>query len=652
MKIIVANDEGVTTAEIDPREMEKDGHYEFPCGCRFRIAEGDIKGQHKSIEYDLEGVSLDCPATWDLIGSGRTRGIFQLESPLGRGWAKKLKPENMEHLAALTAILRPGCLKSKNSDGISMTELYCQRKNGVSEVTYEIPALSPILGATYGILCFQEQSMQIARDLAGFDLREADQLRKSIGKKQADLMAKTKKLFLDKAKGHGVITDDEANTIFDGIEKSASYSFNASHAYAYATNTYWSAHWKAHFPLYFYTAYLYYAKEKADSLKEMRQLISDAKYFGIEVTPPRFSELREHFGLDTEGVRITFGLADVRGIGEKAVSKIREAAGDRVDSVGDFTWYEFLTGFADQCGAGVVRRMIEVGAMRDMPLHRQRMLAEFDAWDRLTDKEQEGVRTLSEPVHQWEIVKEEYQEEEPKYSPKAMKAYREAVANQTSPAPEHPPSIGTKLVKKSRTVVDDQGKPLKEISRDASGAPIVLDEAREASNLEDALRSILARPGALMKTRVPKVQSLLEMLEKPPFKLEDTPSWIAKVEEENLGLPISCSPVEAADRSIVNCSVKRYHEGWEPRGDALIVLGVEVQEVNEREVMNGDNRGRKMARLIVADETGVLEEVVCFPDSWDEYRCVLARAGSLVALGGKRSYKDRQSFFVDKVWEL
>ena len=132
-------------------------------------------------------------AVWDLICDGRTKGVFQLESSLGRHWSKQVRPRSIKELAALISLIRPGCLKAKDANGKSMTQVYVDRKSNKEPVTYPDEALKESLSETYGVLVYQEQSMKIAQRLAGFDLKEADALRKAIGKKKAGLMEEVKK---------------------------------------------------------------------------------------------------------------------------------------------------------------------------------------------------------------------------------------------------------------------------------------------------------------------------------------------------------------------------------------------------------------------------------------------------------------------------
>lgn len=161
------------------QEKNKD-KYRFDCGCEFDIIGecDDLSGIPK-LDVDMEKINFDCPATWYMI-TNHPKGVFQLESSLGKQWTKKLMPENLEHLSALGSVLRPGCLQSVDENGVSITEHYCRRKNGLEETEYFHDALRPILKDSFAQCIYQEQSIQIATDIAGFDLQEADNLRKCI----------------------------------------------------------------------------------------------------------------------------------------------------------------------------------------------------------------------------------------------------------------------------------------------------------------------------------------------------------------------------------------------------------------------------------------------------------------------------------------
>lgn len=201
--------------------------YRFDCMCEWPILEGrPHRGEIPALDFDIQKASLSCPATWALLGRGETKGLFQLESSLGRHWTKRLKPEALNHLGALGATLRPGCLKAMTDKGVSMTDLYCLRKNGHEPVEQYHPVIDSILAPTYGVLVYQEQSMAIAKEVAGFTLQEADGLRKAIGKKLASEMSKIRTMFLEGAKQAGVLTPEQAEEVFSWIQKSQRYSFN------------------------------------------------------------------------------------------------------------------------------------------------------------------------------------------------------------------------------------------------------------------------------------------------------------------------------------------------------------------------------------------------------------------------------------------
>ena len=186
---------------------------EFACGCSF-----DIVDNHIIYNPDIETLPLSCEATWDMICEGNTKGIFQLESQLGQSMSERVKPRTIEELSDLIAIIRPGCMEAI-VDGKSLTQHYIDRKHGIDPVEYFHDALKPILSSTYGILVYQEQALLIARDIGGFDLQEADILRKAIGKKNVSLMTTLRKQFIDKAEKKGTVTKNQAKEIFGWIEK-------------------------------------------------------------------------------------------------------------------------------------------------------------------------------------------------------------------------------------------------------------------------------------------------------------------------------------------------------------------------------------------------------------------------------------------------
>ena len=339
--------------------------YKFDCGCEIEITDEAIKDNDglPGMFIDYENIPENCPATWQLIQSGHTKGVFQLETNLGRKWAKELAPRSLTEVAALVSLIRPGCLRAI-VDGKSMTQHYCDRKNVGDEVKYFHPALEPILRETYGVLTYQEQSMRIAQEIAGASLQEADVLRKAIGKKKADIMAKVKPDFIKGCVETGVVNEEEAEEIFSWIQESQRYSFNKSHGISYGLMGYWSAYVKAHFPYHFYTSWLYYSHEKMDPQEEMQLLISDARYFNIEVRPPSLDHVFQgdvgHFALYNNCVY--FGVGDIKRIGESLVSKIVDNVRLVEDKLGrtikTWTWSDFLIHFSDSVSSVAVNGLI------------------------------------------------------------------------------------------------------------------------------------------------------------------------------------------------------------------------------------------------------------------------------------------------------
>ena len=330
---------------------------------------------------------------WDLICEGRTKGVFQLESQLGRSWAKKAKPRNINDLAALISLIRPGCLKAI-TDGKSMTQHYCDRKSNKDPISYPDDSLKEILEETYGVLVYQEQSMMIAQKLAGFDLGDADALRKAIGKKKAGLMEEVKTAFLSGTKKKDLITVEVAEEIFSWIEKSNRYAFNKSHAVSYAINAYWSAYCKYHKTVPFYVSYLNHSDRKPDSQKELKELIVDAKLSDIEVYPPRLQHLHTNFFAD--GNKIYFGISHIKNVGSKECEKIEEISSQA--NISGYNWMDVLTKVIHKgrLNKRAAISLISVGAFtgENNTRDREEMLYEFDSWKDLTAREQEYIANI------------------------------------------------------------------------------------------------------------------------------------------------------------------------------------------------------------------------------------------------------------------
>jgi DNA polymerase-3 subunit alpha len=287
------------------------------------VIENAIKLANRKLPADQqivrEKIPLDDPATYELISSGDTAGVFQMESSGFTEMVMRMKPSCFEDVIAAGALYRPGPLDQKLEDGRTMVDVYIDRKHGREKVTYPHPALEPVLKDTYGVIVYQEQVMQIAQVLAGYSLGGADLLRRAMGKKKADEMAKQRALFLDGARKRGV-DEKVASGVFDLMEKFAQYGFNKSHSAAYGLITIHTAWLKAHHPVEFMAALLTSEKDNTDKVVAH---IAEARDAGIEVLPPDINESQLAFGV-VEG-KIRFGLGAIKGVGESAIEAILEA---------------------------------------------------------------------------------------------------------------------------------------------------------------------------------------------------------------------------------------------------------------------------------------------------------------------------------------
>jgi DNA polymerase-3 subunit alpha len=358
-------------------------YYTFDCGCKFPLDKHDGESIPRiNFSPYIDNIDLACNRTWELIGSGNTKGCFQLESRLGQSMAKKLKPNNIEQLSALIAILRPGCLEALR-DGKSVSNHYIDKKNGSESIDYFHPSLEHILKETYGEMIYQEQAMQISQEIAGFDLQEADVLRKAIGKKKPEEMAKLKTKFIEGCKTKKIVTESEAEEIFGWIEKSQRYSFNKSHSVSYAINAYLSAFAKAHFPRIFFASYLRYAKDKVDPKQEIKELVKNANQMNIDIRVPDFRDMSKLFYLKNKV--IYFGLTNIKGLGDSVYEKITALCHGK--DLGSMSWAYILLQVLPNINSLAAKNMISSGAFDYLKINRTEMILQYELISRLTQKE-------------------------------------------------------------------------------------------------------------------------------------------------------------------------------------------------------------------------------------------------------------------------
>lgn len=260
----------------------------------------------------LKDISFEDKKTYELLSSGKTTGIFQLESAGMRDLLIKMSPNRFEDLVAIVALYRPGPI------GSGMIDDFIKRKKGQTPVKYELPQLKEILDETYGIILYQEQVMSIANKLANFTMGQADILRKAMGKKRPEEMEKLKESFIQGARANG-ISEKKATKIFDLMAFFAEYGFNKSHSAAYAYLAYQTAYLKTHYPVEFMASTL---SSDMDNTDKIVKSINECREMGIAILPPDINLSGKEFKVIGNSIR--FGLEAVKGVGSAAIESILE----------------------------------------------------------------------------------------------------------------------------------------------------------------------------------------------------------------------------------------------------------------------------------------------------------------------------------------
>jgi len=289
------------------------------------VVDNAIKLIKRRYDKDVEWHKIDenDKKVYEVIQTGETVGMFQIESSGMQDLNKRLQPDNFEDLIAVLALYRPGPMES------GMLDDFIERKHGRQEITYVFPALEEILKPTYGVIVYQEQVMQIVQTIGGFSLGGADIVRRAMGKKKVEEMLKYNKEFSEGAAKQG-LDYDTASKLFDLIEKFAGYGFNKSHSAAYAMVTFQTAWLKTYYPNEFMAALLTSDK---DNTEKVVRYIDEVKRMGIELSPPDISDSQLEFSAITKDDRevILFGLGAIKGVGEAAIHAMlqeREENGD------------------------------------------------------------------------------------------------------------------------------------------------------------------------------------------------------------------------------------------------------------------------------------------------------------------------------------
>ena len=316
-------------------------------------------------------INYDDKKVFEMIGTGKTEGVFQLESPGMRQFMKELKPQNMEDVIAGISLYRPGPM--------DFIPKYIAGKTNRDSIVYDCPQLEPILAPTYGCIVYQEQVMQIVRNLAGYSFGRSDLVRRAMAKKKTKVMEAERKNFVYGNGEEGVkgciangIDEKTANKIYDEMIDFAKYAFNKSHAAAYAVVSYQTAYLKCYYPVEFMAALLTSVK---DNTAKVISYIMSSKSLGIDILPPDVNEGFSRFHVANGAIR--FGMSAIKGVGEPVIEAIvaERERGGKFESMHDFMMR--LT--SKEINRHTIENFIKAGALDSMPGNRRQKMMVYDS---------------------------------------------------------------------------------------------------------------------------------------------------------------------------------------------------------------------------------------------------------------------------------
>lgn len=352
--------------------------------------------------FDVHDIDYEDAEVYEMIGAGLTEGVFQLESAGMKSFMKELKPQNMEDIIAGISLYRPGPM--------DFIPKYIQGKNDQANITYDCPELEPILAPTYGCIVYQEQVMQIVRDLAGYSYGRSDLVRRAMSKKKASVMEKEKNNFIYGNEEEGVegcirrgIPENVARKIYDEMTDFAKYAFNKSHAAAYAVVAYQTAYLKCHYPVEFMAALMTSFMEHTSKITEY---IMNCRQLGIGILPPDINEGNYRFTPFKGNIR--YGLAAIKGVGRPVIEEIvaERESGGRYRSLKDFCMR--LSG-GKALNKRTMESFIKAGALDSLPgTRRQKMSIYISVMDGVN---QERKNTVSGQMSLFDFAAPEEQEE-------------------------------------------------------------------------------------------------------------------------------------------------------------------------------------------------------------------------------------------------
>ena len=353
--------------------------------------------KNKGISLDMDHVDYNDKAVYDMLGAGKTEGVFQLESAGMTSFMKELKPESLEDVIAGISLYRPGPM--------DFIPQYIEGKNNPDSIHFLCPQLEPILSATYGCIVYQEQVMQIVRSLGGYTLGRSDLVRRAMSKKKAAVMEKERQNFVYGNEEEGVpgcvnrgISEEIANKIYEQMMDFAKYAFNKSHAAAYAVVAYQTAYLKCHFPVEFMAALM---TSVIDNPPKVAGYILSSRRMGIAILPPDINKGDSTFSVDGGGIR--YGLSAIKSIGKPVIEAIVAERNQR----GDFTslrdFIERMTG--KDVNKKAIENFIKAGAFDELPGNRrQKMMIYAQILDAIV---QEKKNMMAGQMSLFDFVSEE-----------------------------------------------------------------------------------------------------------------------------------------------------------------------------------------------------------------------------------------------------
>ncbi len=353
--------------------------------------------KNKGISLDMDHVDYNDKAVYDMLGAGKTEGVFQLESAGMTSFMKELKPESLEDVIAGISLYRPGPM--------DFIPQYIEGKNNPDSIHFLCPQLEPILSATYGCIVYQEQVMQIVRSLGGYTLGRSDLVRRAMSKKKAAVMEKERQNFVYGNEEEGVpgcvnrgISEEIANKIYEQMMDFAKYAFNKSHAAAYAVVAYQTAYLKCHFPVEFMAALM---TSVIDNPPKVADYILSCRRMGIAILPPDINKGDSTFSVDGGGIR--YGLSAIKSIGKPVIESIVAERNQR----GDFTslrdFIERMTG--KDVNKKAIENFIKAGAFDELPGNRrQKMMVYAQILDSVV---QEKKNMMAGQMSLFDLVPEE-----------------------------------------------------------------------------------------------------------------------------------------------------------------------------------------------------------------------------------------------------